>query len=216
MKRFLLFPALCLVFGLAGCSRSEPKISFGTIRLVRCLENGAPAERYTFFVIPDDGDGFEDLADLYLYHDREGLCWRIGASEWTTVDYGGKTWIGTRNIAAAPGEPLPRGQFRAVLVDRGGEKSERNFAFDAPAASRFPFPEFSVAGGRYTAKSQYPANHVVFYDAGGVYMGTKTLLAAEGNIRDLAPPSGAAGAALWAEDAENMSSAVTEIAALGR
>jgi hypothetical protein len=199
-----------------SCSRSEPKISFGTLRLVWYAprEAGGAEERYTFFVLPEDDDGFEDLADLYLYHDREGLYWHFTPEDWVHFSYDGKEWIGSRGIAMNAGESLPRGQFRAVVVDQGGEKSERTFTFDAPAGARYPFPQFSVNRGRYTANSRYPGNFVIFYDASGAVVGVKSLLNLEGSIEDLSPPRTAQGASLWAEDTEYLTSALTAIVTL--
>jgi hypothetical protein len=211
MRRFLW---VLLAGALFSCSRSEPVISYGSLRLVRYAGEEGTEERYTFFVKVDDEDGIDDLADLYLYHDREGLYWHFGPSDWVRVDHEGAAWIGSRGIAGGGGEALPRGQFRAVLVDQGGEKSERTFTFDAPAAARYPFPAFTVTEGRYRADSRYPGNSVIFYDDSGAVLGVRSLLETEGALADLSPPRGAQGASLWAEDAEFLSSALTEIVAL--
>jgi hypothetical protein len=130
------------------------------------------------------------------------------------LEHEGKTWIGSRGIVMSGGESLPRGQFRAVLVDQGGEKSERTFTFDAPAGARYRFPKFSVTDGHYTVESQYPRNVIIFYDAAGVMLGVKDLVDLEGNMGDLSPPRNAQGASVWAEDADYATSALTEIVAL--
>jgi hypothetical protein len=208
MKNFLplLFAAL-----LFSCSRSEPKISFGAIRLVWHATESGTESRYTFFVLPEDDDGYDDLADLYLYHDREGLYWHFSSQEWEALTYEGKIWIGSRDIAMNAGENLPRGQFRAVVIDQGGQKSERSFTFDAPAAARYPFPKFSIAEGQYSTDSKYPSNFVIFYDAQGGTVGVKTILSPEGRVNELAPPNGAFAACLWAEDAEYATSAISKM-----
>jgi hypothetical protein len=221
-KGFFRFPikgALFLILGLwffASCSRTSPKISFGTLRLVyhNSGEGDAAEERFSFFVLPDDDDGLEDIADLYLYHDREGLVWHITSDEWLSLDIEGKTWIGSRQIVMIDGEGLPRGQFRAVLVDKGGERSERNFAFDAPEDPRYPFPYFFVEQGRYRLESEYPAHYLVCYDAEGNYIMTQALENPEGFIAELGLPSGISGAALWADDEEYLTSALTGIVSL--
>jgi hypothetical protein len=215
----LLKEALFLFMGLwffASCSRTAPEISFGTLRLVyqNSGEGGAVEERFSFFVLPDDNDGVEDLADLYLYHDREGLMWHFTSDEWLSFDIEGNTWIGSRQIGMMDGEGLPRGQFRAVLVDKGGERSERNFTFDAPEDPRFPFPYFSVEQGRYRLESDYPAHYLVCYDGEGNCVTTQTLEYPEGFIAELNLPSGISGVALWADDEEYLTSALTGIVPL--
>jgi len=209
----LLFAAALLSLVLS-CSRTEPKITFGFIELVYYESKGKPQERFSFFIIPEDDDGIENLEDLYLYHDREQLRWHLGSDDWVSYTLEGKTWIGTRSIAIGEDEALPRGQFRAVLVNKGGEKSERHFSFDAPEEPRFPFPSFRVSGGQYTVESKYPVNKLVCYDNEGNYMQTAALTSLSGAVSDLNLPSQARTAALWAEDAQYFTSAYTDVATL--
>jgi hypothetical protein len=111
-------------------------------------------------------------------------------------------------------EPLPRGQFRAVLVSKGGEKTERNFTFDAPAEPRYPFPSFVIGEGKYSINSQYPVNRFICYDQQGNVLQTVIVANSEGNISNLEISNDARSAALWAEDHEYQTSALTDAAAL--
>jgi hypothetical protein len=207
---------LILVLALVSCSRTEPYIAFGFIELVYYQEKNKPQERFSFFIIPEDEDGIENLADLYLYHDREQLRWHIKSEDWISYVQDGKTWIGTRSIAIGEDENLPRGQYRAVLVNKGGEKSERNFGFDAPEEPRFPFPVLEVSNGEYTVTSSYPSNRLVCYDEQGNYVHTANLSNLSGQLGDLELPSGARTAALWAEDARYFTSAFTDVVSIRR
>jgi len=211
---FILLSFAVFHFLAVSCSRSEPVISFGFIALVYYQDEGKPMERFSFFIIPEDEDGIENLEELYLYHDREQLRWHITSADWITYVQDGTTWIGTRSIAIDENEPLPRGQFRAVLVNKGGEKSERNFTFDAPQDPRFPFPTLEISGGRYTASSAYPSNRLVCYDEQGNYVFSANLAELSGAIADLGIPPQARTAALWAEDAQYFTSAITYVASL--
>ena len=197
-----------------SCSRSEPNIAFGFMELVYYQDRDRPQERFSFFIIPEDEDGIENLADLYLYHDREQLRWHISSEDWVTHTYEGKTWIGTRSIAISDGETLPRGQYRAVLVNKGGEKTERNFTFDAPDEPRFPFPAFEIKDGNYTTDSRYPDNRLVCYDERGNYIYSAKLAKLSGPISELGLPSQARTGALWAEDAQHFTSAFTDVTSL--
>ena len=200
------------IFPLAfSCSRTEPKIAFGFIELVYYQEEGKPQERFSFFIIPEDDDGIENLEELYLYHDHEQLRWLITSNDWVTHFEDGKTWIGSRSIAIGEDESLPRGQYRAVLINKGGEKSERNFSFDAPEDPRFPFPALTVSEGQYTVNSSYPRNHLVLYDEQGNFLSTVTLTSLSGSMSDLGVSSSAQTAALWAEDAQYFTSAFTDV-----
>jgi hypothetical protein len=212
------FPVLFIfaVFLAVSCSRSEPKIAFGFIELVYYQDTNKPQERFSFFIIPEDEEGVENLADLYLYHDREQLRWHIKSEDWVSYTQDGKTWIGTRSIAIGEDEILPRGQYRAVLVNKGGEKTERKFSFDAPEEPRFLFPVLDISNGVYTVNSQYPSNRLVCYDDQGNHVHTETLSSLSGQLSELNIPSEARTAALWAEDAQYFTSAFTYVTSLRR
>jgi len=214
-KTFLVLFFLAVLFSLAvSCSRTEPRINFGFIALVYYQDKDKPQERFSFFIIPEDDDGIENLEELYLYHDREQLRWHITRDDWVSYTNEGTTWIGSRSIAIGEDESLPRGQFRAVLVTKGGEKSERNFSFDAPEAPRFPFPVLQISQGRYTVSSAYPENRLVCYDEQGNHIYSVNLMELNGMLSDLKIPPQARTAALWAEDAQYYTSAITYVSAL--
>ena len=207
---------LLLALALAGisCSRSAPTISYSSLRLVIYQQEGGTYQRYSFFVLPHDEDGLEDLDELYLYHDREGLAWRLSSEDWLSFSIDGNTWVGSHSIAMNGEEPLPRGQFRAVIVDKGGERSERLIGFDAPQNPRFAFPLFTVAEGRYVLESGYPEHFLVCYNEQGAFLQTLQLNAREGSLESLSLPQEALTAALWAEDGEYQTAALTTVVPL--
>jgi hypothetical protein len=209
--------ALCLAAflpPLVSCSRSEPTISYGFIALVYYQDKTGPQERFSFFIIPEDDDGIENLEELYLFHDREQLRWLIKSDDWVSYTQDGKTWIGSRSIAIGEDETLPRGQYRAVLVNKGGESSERNFSFDAPEEARFPFPAIEIAEGRYTVNSAYPENRLVCYDEQGSFVSIVSLSSLSGSLVEAGVPSHTKTAALWADDPLYFTSAFTDAAAI--
>jgi hypothetical protein len=201
---------VCLIF-LFSCSRAEPKISFGFLELVYYPGAAGPEERFTFFVLPEDDDGIENLAELQLRHDREGLRWVLTPEDWISFEEEGRIWVGSRSIAMIGNEGLPRGLYRAILINKGGEKSERTFAFDAPANSRFPFPVLRINDGWYQIESQYPSNKFICYDAQGNAVGVLGLTGLGGPLSSLSLPPETRSIALWAEDPEYLSSAMTDL-----
>ena len=216
--RLLTFPIVILLVltGFISCSKSEPRILYGFIDHVYYQGNDKPAERYSFFALAEDDDGIENLSELCLYHDLEGLRWIIGYEDWIQYEEEGKTWIGSRNIAMPDDLPLPRGQFRAVLINKGGERTEKRFVFDAPEAPPFPFPFFSISNGVYRIDSRYPFNRLICYDQQGKTVQTQAITDIQGNIRDLRLPNTIRTVALWAEDPEMHVSALTEAVSLVR
>ena len=199
-----------------SCSRAEPTITFGFISLVYHQDKDSDnfVERYTFFVIPDDEDGLENLEDLYLYHDGEQLRWHLKSSDWIKFSKDDKEWIGSRSISIQDGENLPRGRFRAVIINKGGERSSRDFIFDGPQEPRLPFPAFEINDGFYAVRSAYPDNHLLFYNDRGENIFTIKLTALEGQLSSLVYPSNARSVALWAEDTEHFTSVVTDAISL--
>jgi hypothetical protein len=214
MKRKIALFLLAWGIVMVSCSRTEPKIAYGSLRMVYYGEAGRRGERFSFFILPENEDGIEDLADLYLYHDREGLEWHLSPEDWITFELEGKTWVGSHSIAMVEDDSLPRGQFRAVLVDKGGEKSERTFTYDAPEDSQYPFPFFSVENGRYRVESGYPEHYLICYDQEGNYLSTQPLTILDGTVEELSLPDHVRTVALWAEDDEYGTAALTGIVPL--
>ena len=204
----VIFFALVLT---VSCTNSKPEITYGYLQLVLYQTEEGPRERFSFFIIPKDEDGLENLDELYLYHDREQLRWQINSEEWVSYTKGDKNWIGTRSIAVRDGS-LPRGAYRAVLVNKGGESTERTFTFDGSV--RYPFPELEITGGVYTVNSQWPANHLVCYDRSGNYSATVVLESLTGSVSQLRLPSSVRTVSLWAEDEVNFTSAFTNAVSL--
>ena len=213
MRRFLLLLS-CTLLTFFSCSRAEPRILYGFMDLVYYQGREIPEERYSFFVLPEDDDGVENLSELYLYHDREGLRWLISSDDWVQHEEDGKTWIGSRHIAMTGYASLPRGQYRAVLVNKGGERTERNFTFDGPEDPLYPFPFFSVRDGVYRIDSRYPVNHLICYDQQGKAIETLVVTDIVGNISNLQLSNSVRSAALWSEDPEYHISALTEAVAV--
>lgn len=211
----LLF-LLCLPILFGGCSQSEPRIQAATLRLVYGGAGEGPEERFTFMVAPEDDDGIEDLAELHLVHDREQLYWTLEEGDWIRAEQGGRTWIGSHGIAMPDGAALPRGGYRAVLVDKSGARTERILGFDAPVQPRYPFPSLSIEGERYRVSSEYPKNLLVLYDVQGGRLRTVNLAEKSGTLQQLNLPQAARSAALWAEDDERQVAAFTSAQPLRR
>ena len=206
---------LCVIIFLIlftiSCSRTEPRIPFGFIELIYYPGNSKPQERFSFFVIAEDDDGMDNLAELRLIHDREGLEWIITRDDWIHYEEEGKHWIGTRSISMQDDQNLPRGQYRAVLFNKGGEKSERLMVFDIPPDPRFPYPYFKIEDSRYTIESKYPVNSFLVYDQQGNIIKTMPVPNPEGRTADLGLPNNARFLALWSQDEVYHTSAMTEL-----
>jgi hypothetical protein len=216
MKKTILAKSFTCILAAAAflaCSQAEPEIKFSSLQLVTYENGGSHVERFSFFVLPSDEDGIEDLGELRLYHDWEGLSWKITSSDWIEENLNGQTWIGSRSIAMEDGSELPRGQFRAVLIDKGGEKTEKLITFDAPGTATFP--NITITGNQYRIVSEFPQNNIIAYDNTGNYLLTVQARVTDGDITTLGLPSQAKSVCLWAYDPERSVSAFTDIVPLG-
>jgi hypothetical protein len=197
-------------FLAAACSRAEPVIQYQFAQLVYYENADGFEERLTFFVLPDDPDGLDDLDELWLYHDGEGLAWRMTRADWVERQEDGKLWIGVYGLAPPSGEKLPGGLYRAVIIDKGGERSERTFGFEVPQTPHYPFPQLSIAEGIYTIKTDYPALFFTGYGEDGAYLTTIAVSELTGRVADLRFSSPVISFALWADDPERSTAAFTK------
>lgn len=171
-------------------------------------------ERLSLMVAADDEDGSADLSALHLVNDRDQLYWTIHDTDWISVERSGRTWIGSHSISMVHDESFPRGAYRIVLEDKGGERGERIISFDAPEQPSFAFPSFTVNGADYRVNSTYPSNILVLYDSQGLMIRTVRLDTKSGTLRSLDLPRAAQGASLFAEDPDTMVCAFTAMVAL--
>jgi hypothetical protein len=210
--------SLFFVIFLSGysfsCTRSAPTIAFSTMSLNYIEEDTGPIPTLSFFVLASDEDGYEDLAELRLYHDQDGLLWTFTTNNWMRYDEAGNTWLGSRRIAMAGGEGFPSGQYRAVLIDKAGERTERVFGFDVPAIPRYPFPKLNITDESYTITSEYPESYFICYGSDGAYRRHIKTESKTGNLSALRLSPDILSVALWAYDAEHSTSALTKPAAV--
>ena len=186
MRRIGRFPATLLASTLAlaliaSCSSSPPEVVSLAVRLIVVATDsgGARDERLSVFASVADGQGVGDIEYLYVVHDGEELCWTMGPDDWLRSDDGSSVWLGS-NALDAPGAVIPRGDYRLVVVDKAGERAERNFSLNAPETSVYESPTVRVSGASAVVASAYPSNTAFFVDSGGNV--THTAAIAEGAV----------------------------------
>ncbi len=104
------------------------------VTLVDDRELDAHYTALSLFVRPDDPDGFDDLAELYLIDDQEELFWRLDPDTWQKSG-SGDSWIGSNGLVLPDGAPLPAGEYRLLLRDLAGNPPNSHCSF-RPSASR--------------------------------------------------------------------------------
>ncbi len=134
-------------------------------------------EQLSLFVQAEDEDGFADLSRLYLINDDRHLYWTLTADSWQKRQDRGQQWIGSNNFVMADGSEFPRGQYRVVLEDLSGARSERTFVIDQAEIkpSSVAFPALSISGDWVTVDSSLPGPTVAVIDPAGSFSAHKTV-----------------------------------------
>ena len=119
---------LCLALLLGSCSESAPKISqtFWQINLLHNQSTGKNSQVLTIFVMASDDDGVDDMDKMYVINDEHQLYWEISGKDLRVEKYGdSEVWMGSNFITMpSPGESLPSGTYRIMLLDSSGERAK--------------------------------------------------------------------------------------------
>ena len=112
---------------LSSCSTNTPEIkdSFLQVNIFNDREKKLVYHKLSAFIIPYDGDGFEDLSVIYIINDSEELFWAVSSEDWIKGNKDGDDWIGTNSLTMPELKDFPKGEYRIVLEDLGGESVER-------------------------------------------------------------------------------------------
>jgi hypothetical protein len=127
---------------------------------------GGREERLSFFTSVVDGDGADDIEYLFLVNDARELSWTLDQDSWVRHEEGSSVWIGSNGLKV-PGGIVPRGQYRAILVDKAGERIERTIVVSAPKTDGYTLPSIQMDTDTLTLQSPYPVNTALFLDSGG-------------------------------------------------
>ncbi len=120
------------LLALSACTPRPPEILRveGEVRLVTDRAAGQEYEQLSLFVQAEDLDGFDDLDEVVLLNDESGLFWRIDRSSWVVVR--GDTWMGSAGLTMPLLGAFPRGEYRLLIYDAGGNSEEEFLLIDAP------------------------------------------------------------------------------------
>jgi hypothetical protein len=166
--------ALPLITLLAGCSGKPPSITrvFSRVVYLRDVEHATTAETLGVYLVANDPDGIEDLRSLYIIDDAAELYWQIARASWSTATAEGETWIGTGSFSMSGGQPVPAGEYRAVLQDLGGSTVEEPFTVPVRtvAAADAAYPIVTVADGAVSIAGSYPAYEIWAYGKDGSFV----------------------------------------------
>jgi hypothetical protein len=205
-----LLSLLFINLNLLSCSRSAPQIQNYTWKLIYHEDDGDIKEQLSLFVLAQDEDGNEDLDSLYIINDEQQLYWRLSSKDWSTKGKDNLLWVGSHNLSMVDGTPLPRGLYRLILTDQGGDQAEKTIGFDAPLQSHYPFPQLKIQGDTFSVASLYPKNTLLCYDVDGNMVRSLPLASLTGNLKGLGLSQATVAIALWAENPDAQVGALTK------
>jgi len=160
-----MFSALLMSI-VVSCAVNTPGFVSTSHRLIVLASDGTGAreERLSFFASLRDQDGIGDIDYLYVIHDESELSWTLTLDNWIRRDEGDAIWLGSNGLEPGDGGLMPRGRYRAVVVDKAGERDERIFNLSAPVTKDYSLPAIRLAGNQLTLDSPYQVNTLFFLD----------------------------------------------------
>jgi hypothetical protein len=162
---------ITLISFLCGCTVSPPEIVETWWQTAHHLDvaGGGTSERLNFFVHVSDPDGNDDIESVYLIHDSSEYYWRLQSDSWELIVIDEESWVGSTDIRMYRNEPLPRGAYRILVVDRAGEQAESSIYISSdradPASTEYPI--ITVRDGEIVIESRYQRHTVRYYDGAG-------------------------------------------------
>ena len=184
----LLLAVLPAAFLLPSCAGKPPEILrvLWQATLVDDRESGRQYTAVSFFVRPNDPDGFDDLSELYLINDAEELYWKLGADSWQKSG-AAETWIGSNGLGMPDGSPLPAGEYRVLLRDVGGDSAEQTLHLPEVSAEQLArlLPHVEVRGGEIRVSGAGASHQLWLYDKNGTYQAVRPMAGKTQKVEEL-------------------------------
>lgn len=154
-----------------SCSGEPPEILqvYWEVNVLNDVEAGRQYEVLSAFMNVNDSDGFDDIVNIYIIHDKSEMYWTLDQNNWSLVRERDENWLGSNNISTADKTPMPRGDYRVLVVDAGGDRSQGKFYLDADDINiaDIDFPKAEIVDREITFTGVDAEFHMWIYDGGG-------------------------------------------------
>ena len=174
MRRPMILVVAAILALMTACSGSPPRIARISSQLlyVNDLYSDRIYESLSFHIVAEDEDGFDDIELIHLISDEEELYWSLDAQTWLQSDVDSEHWIGTNRITMADLAPLPRGDYRVLLANLGGDMDEESFTLDiAPIKhASIPFPRAVVDTDAVSVEGVFLSYTLIVYTTADEYV----------------------------------------------
>jgi len=168
-----LLTAIILFFFLFffSCKENPPEIQqlFWQLTIVEDKDIDIVYESLSIFVHPMDEDGIEDVESVYIINDSAELFWKLNNDNWERKESEGYSWLGSNRIVMADYSAFPRGTYRVIVIDAGGNRDEGEIYLGADklTQSQIDFPTLLVEENKFTIDSVYSKHTLWLYDSVG-------------------------------------------------
>ena len=162
-----------LLFLLVGCGNDAPEIRRFTWDLTLVESDGSEEdpgysqEELSFFVLAEDKDGPDEVEYIYLIQEEEELSWILDEENWENISMGNDVWLGTSSLRMPGGEEFPRKNYRLVVIDKTGQRSEKEFYPAVKGGEEPIFPKGKVEGKFFVLESPYSTHTLRVYNRTG-------------------------------------------------
>lgn len=173
---FLFLPVLAF---FVGCTGNPPEIAVlvPQLNLYQDTELDQTYEKLSVFLRVNDPDGFEDLESLYIIQDNTELFWSIPVDGWLTAGNDTETWIGSNSVIMHDYSSFPRGTYRIIIQDLGGDTTEKSFVLSQATMdlSRKPHPTVTTIENTIRISGQHSQYAIWVYDRNRQQRSTYTI-----------------------------------------
>lgn len=111
--------AVVVLVTLSACSSADPEIMQTDIGVVATFTPTADDIAETVYLLADvfDPDGTDEVAEVRIRHESEGLVWRGGVDRLRRYRRSGQEWYAFRARAVTGDAGVPRGSYRVEVED---------------------------------------------------------------------------------------------------
>lgn len=171
------------IVSAGACSPNPPQIQSVSTRLILYPgKTGIPEERLSVFIAVRDKDGIGDIEQVFIYTSAAELLWNLTSANWTIHKDAGEYWIGSNGLSS-PSGIIPRDTYTIEIIDKAGEKIQKQIAVLAPQKLPGNLPAVSNGAqpGTLLIQSDYTQLTLFIFDSGNNVI--KVFPAANGTVQ---------------------------------
>lgn len=181
--RGVILLCILLTLSAAACSPNPPQIQSVSTRLILYPgKTGIPEERLSLFIAVRDKDGIGDIEQVFIYTSAAELLWNLTSANWTIHKDAGEYWIGSNGLSS-PSGIIPRDTYTIEIIDKAGEKIQKQIVVLAPQKLPGNLPAVSNGAqpGTLLIQSDYTQLTLFIFDSGNNVI--KVFPAANGTVQ---------------------------------